>query len=95
MRRAARVDGNHTEILCGLNRIPGVTARSLAAVGDGMPDIIVGYLARNFLFEVKDPAQPPSKRKLTKRQEMFHHWWAGDVRVIETLDEALEAMRVR
>ena len=95
MRRAAKVDGNHRAILCGLNRCPHVTARSLAAVGDGMPDIIAGYLGRNYLFEIKDPAQPPSKRKLTPRQEMFHRWWAGDVRTVETLDECLEIMRVK
>jgi hypothetical protein len=88
MRQAARLDGNHSEIVRALLS-SGCTVQSLAALGDGVPDLLVGVAGRNLLLEVKDPAQPPSKRRLTPDQKEWHDLWRGTAHVVETVDQAL------
>jgi hypothetical protein len=63
MRRAAKVDANQTEIVQALRQI-GAVVQSLAAVGNGCPDLLVGYRNRLFLLELKDGNKPPSAQKL-------------------------------
>ena len=93
VRRAAKIDDNQPAIVAALRQIPGVTVRSLAHVGEGMPDLIVGFRQRNFLFEVKDPDKPPSKRKLTPDQEKFFEGWRGQCHVVETVFEIVEVIK--
>jgi hypothetical protein len=88
MRRAARTDGNHTEVVGALKNI-GASVQSLAALGDGCPDLLVGYRGRNFLIEVKDGAKSPSARKLTDDQEIWHDSWRGAVSVASSVEEAI------
>lgn len=57
-----------------------------------MPDIVVGKSGRNYLFEVKDPAQVPSKRKLTVLEQEFFDVWRGQVHKIESAEDALRVM---
>ena len=64
--------------------------RSLAAVGDGCPDVLCGYHGRNVLLEVKDGRKAPSARKLTPAEQEFHASWRGEVHVVTTIDEALQ-----
>ena len=71
MRRAAKVDGNHSEIVAEFRRL-GASVQSLAAVGKGVPDLLVGYQARNILVEVKMP-----KGKLTPDQQAWFSAWLG------------------
>lgn len=53
-------------------------------------DLLVGYRGRTFILEVKDPAQPPSKRQLTVGEEQFQAQWRGSpYHVVHTVDEAL------
>lgn len=101
MRRAARVDANQGDIVDALRGV-GCSVTSLAAVGQGVPDLLVGWLDPRTgdrelaLFEVKDGAKPPSKRKLTDRQVDWHAEWRGrPVVVVETVEQALEAVGVR
>ncbi len=92
-RRAARRDGNHARIVAELRKLLGEwSVFDLASVGDGMADIIVGDGRRNWLFEIKDPAQPPSGRVLTPAEARFHAEWPGQVAVIESADDALRVM---
>ena len=42
MRRAARIDRNQPEIVKALRQV-GAHVTSLAAVGDGVPDLLVGF----------------------------------------------------
>lgn len=76
MRRHAKVDANHAEIVRAL-RQAGATVQSLAEIGDGCPDLLVGASGRTLLIEVKDSAQPPSKRQLTDDQMRWHGAWRG------------------
>ncbi len=87
MKQAARIDANQPDIVKHLRAI-GCSVQSLAAVGHGVPDLLVGRRAICVLIEVKDPAQAPSKRKLTTDQVEWHKLWKGQVGVAHTPAEA-------
>jgi hypothetical protein len=91
MRRAAKVDANQAEIVSGLRKI-GATVTSTASVGNGFPDLCVGWRSMTFLLEIKDSNKPPSKRKLTADEADWHAAWRGHVAVVETLAQAIEAI---
>ncbi|KWN80844.1 hypothetical protein WM24_23700 [Burkholderia ubonensis] len=89
MRRAARVDDNQAEIVVGLRKI-GASVTPIHQVGNGCPDLAVGYRGRTVLFELKDPKQPLSKRKLTDDEAIWFGSWRGEAYVIETIEQAIE-----
>lgn len=91
MRRAAKVDANQA-LIVGALRACGAAVQSLAAVGKGCPDLLVGFKGRNLLMEVKDGRKPPSDRKLTPDQIEWHTAWAGQVVVVENVEQALAAL---
>jgi Holliday junction resolvase len=92
-RRAARVDRNHAEIVAGLRQM-GCSVLSLAAVGDGCPDILCGWRGVNLLLELKDGSKSPSRRELTADELEFLTHWNGTAVVVKTLQEAIEMMQV-
>ena len=88
MRRAAKVDGNQGVIAsCFIDA--GCSFQSLAEVGRGCPDAVVGVAGWNVLVEIKDPAQPACKRRFTPDQKRWHSAWRGRAHVVETVDQAL------
>ncbi len=89
MRRAARVDGNHSAIVKALRDI-GASVADTSAVGDGFPDLVVGFRGRNFVVEVKDGKKPPSARKLTEAQEAFLMGWRGHWACVMSEADAIE-----
>ena len=91
MRRAAKVDANHGEIVDALRKI-GASVQPLHAVGQGCPDILVGWRGMNTVLEIKDGKKPPSARKLTEDQVKWHAEWRGQVTVVETVEQAIEAI---
>jgi isopropylmalate/homocitrate/citramalate synthase len=79
------VDENQLEIVHALEAI------GCDVLEVGWPvDLLVGYRARNFLIEVKDPNKVPSARKLTDEQDEFFKQWRGQVRKVETAEEAIQ-----
>ncbi len=82
MRRAAKIDANQTDIVEALRAI-GCTVQSLAAVGHGCPDILVGYRGQNLVFEVK-----VGKAKLRSKQELWRKFWRGQVDTIRSFEDA-------
>lgn len=88
MRRIARVDGNQADIVSALRKI-GASVSPTHTIGGGFPDLVVGFRRRSVLFEVKDPKQPPSKRKLTDDEAIWFGNWKGEAYVIETAEEAI------
>lgn len=89
MRRAAKIDRNQPEIVAALRKV-GATVVSLAAVGDGVPDLLVGFRRQTFMLEVKDGQQPPSARQLTPDQIKWHvEWIGGPCTVVSNVGEAL------
>lgn len=94
MRRAARVDGNHSEIVAGLRKI-GARVVDLSKVGEGVPDILAGMAGRWVLIEIKDPSQPANKRKLNAAQVRFHAEHSDlPLAVVLTVEDAIRAVRL-
>lgn len=91
MKRAAKVDGNQKAIVAALRKA-GCSVQSLASVGRGVPDLLVGCAGRNFLLELKDSSKPPSARKLTGDQQTWHDDWRGHVVIVETVADALRVV---
>ena len=97
MRRAAKIDANQPEIVKAL-RDAGCGVVSLAAMGDGVLDLLVHepfYPWRTVLMEVKDGSKPPSARKLTPAQQKFWAEWKGPKYLVNTIDEALAAVGIQ
>ena len=91
MRRAAQVDANQREVVAAL-RGAGASVQLLHAVGEGCPDLLVGYKGLNMLLEVKDGSKPPSAQKLTPQQEEWHRDWRGHRVVVNSPEAALTAI---
>jgi hypothetical protein len=91
--RAARRDGNEREVIEALERC-GWLVQPLSA--PGVPDLLVcSPLGELQLIEVKDSAQPPSKRRLTPEQAAWHQRWmvqGAPVHVVKSATEALQAI---
>ncbi len=78
-------DENEPEIIAALEAI-GCTVWPLHTP----VDLLVGRGAVNILMEVKNPAKPKSSRKKTKLQKEFFASWNGQVRIVETAEEAIK-----
>ena len=89
-----KTDANQPAIVESLRQIPGVKVLILSEVGKGCPDICVGYKARNYLFEIKDPEQPKANKELKPDQKAFFEMWTGQVQKIESLSEILKAIGI-
>lgn len=84
----AKIDANHHVVVNALRSV-GATVQSLAAVGKGVPDLLVGWQGQNYLMEIKDGSKSPSERKLTDDQVKWHGDWKGRVYVVNNEDDAL------
>lgn len=91
MPYARKVDANHTAIVRALKAV-GASVQSLAMVGNGCPDLLVGFRGQNFALEVKDGEKSPSRRVLTPDEEDWHSEWRGSVVTVHTVDEALRTI---
>lgn len=86
--RHRKRDGNHAELVSQLLGV-GYSVLDTADLGHGAPDLIVGTAGFNLLLEVKNPEQPPSKRKLTPDEQDFRDSWRGQYAVVETLEDVV------
>jgi hypothetical protein len=91
MRRIAAVDVNQSDIVAALRKV-GASVQPLHAVGAGVPDLLIGFRGGNLLIECKDGAKKPSDRKLTPAQVEWHEKWRGQVCVVSSVAEALDAL---
>ena len=92
MRRANRVDYNQSVIVESLRKA-GAYVR-IVTMGDGVPDLLVGYKGFTLLLEVKDGDKPPSQRKLTTaEQKFFDEWTGGLLAVVESVEDALAILK--
>jgi hypothetical protein len=95
MRRAAKIDDNQTQIMVALRQL-GFTVQSLATVGNGCPDLLVGRNDKNILLEVKDGRKSPCQRLLNPAQQKWHQHWKGQVKVVcderQAIDTCLAAV---
>jgi hypothetical protein len=86
VRRRAKVDGNHAEIMAALAKA-GIAAKSLASMGRGWPDAVAAV--RNYMcfIEFKVPGG-----ELNQAQQDFRETWPGDVHVVYSGEEAVLAV---
>lgn len=94
MRVAAKIDANQEQVVLALRAV-GASVQTLAAVGKGVPDLLVGYQGKTLLLEVKDGRKPPSARRLTEDQLKWHGAWrGGPLAVVDGPDAALRMLGV-
>lgn len=91
MRRAAKVDANQAEVVVALQKA-GASVTSLAAVGGGVPDLLVSWGGRWYVLEVKDGARPPSRRRVRANQAAWHDQQRAEVHVVLSPEDALRAL---
>jgi len=92
--RAARIDANHEQVVSAL-RAAGASVQSLAGVGQGVPDLLVGFQGKTLLMEIKDGRKTPSERRLTDAQLKWHGGWrGGPLAVVDGVDAALRTLGV-
>jgi Holliday junction resolvase len=88
MRRAAKVDLNHREIVEALLDV-GASVLSIAQIGNDAPDIIAGFRGVDIMMEIKRDA----KAKLRPGQLLFATSWRGKPVVrVNSVDDALRAI---
>jgi hypothetical protein len=89
MRRAAKVDRNHTEVIRAL-RAAGCTVFDASRVGGGFPDALVSTPSGSLiLMEIKDGSLSPSRRRLTDAEAAFFRLFAGHCVIAESAEQAL------
>lgn len=80
-RIAAKRDQNETEIVLAL-QYAGATVVRLSQ--KGVPDLLIGFNGRNYLFEVKTPKGSPTPDQVT-----FFETWEGNVHIVRNTEDAL------
>lgn len=92
--RQGRKDANHAEIVAAL-RSAGATVFELHKVGDGCPDLAVGFGDVNHLIEIKVPVgkKSPKAAPLTKAQRIsFAEWRGRKIAIVTNITEALQVI---
>ncbi len=103
-RGPAKVDANQAAIRDVLRRA-GRSVASTASIGNGFPDLAIGYAGQccphdctgplhlrnkvGLLIEVKDGELAPSRQRLTPDEAAFHAQWRGPLVVVKTMADAL------
>lgn len=87
MRKRGKVDAVQKEIVEACKKI-GASVISLAPIGEGCPDLLVGFRGKNFLFECKTT----QKATLTTDQEILHKTFQGKIFVVHSIIEVLNIL---
>ena len=82
-RKYGKPDRNQADIVAALRQI-GAGVEIISGLGEGVPDLLVGWQRRNILLEIKMPGE-----KLTSAEEKFRAAWPGEYRVVETVAQAI------
>lgn len=88
-----RCDANQAKVIRELKQ-SGCSVVSISSLGGGVGDVLIGLGGFNYLAEIKDPMQIPSKRRLTPDEKQFHATWAGQICIIETAQEFMQKVQV-
>ena len=81
MRRAARVDSNHIEIVKAFRKL-GCSVLSLASLGKGVPDLLVAVHGITWLVEIK-----AGKGKENALQTAWGASWQGSRALVRDTDD--------
>ena len=88
MRRNAKVDANHPEIVAAFRKL-GASVLSLANLGRGVPDLLIAWCGVTMLVEVKAP-----KGKETEDQLRFFEDWQGQIFIVRDTEGVLTVVRL-
>ena len=92
MKYGAKKDANHSEIVDAL-KTHGASVIDMSHVGQGFPDLIVGFSGQTLLMEIKNPKTAYGKRGLNKNQTRWReNWIGGPYAVVSSVDGALAAI---
>ncbi len=80
-----RVYFNQNQIVKELREY-GMSVSHTHIIGKGFPDIVVGYLGKNYLFEVKNNR----KKKITEKESVWLDNWQGQVNIIQTAEQGIK-----
>lgn len=72
--------------ICEVLRGFGASVVSLAAVGNGCPDIAIAYRGRTYLCEIKNGDR---KWTMTPQQVRFHAEWKDQILVMDSVEMAI------
>ena len=90
--RAKKIDANQNEVVKKIRSIPNVSVAITSALGNGFPDLVIGYKGLNYLIELKDGNKTPSQRKLTPDEEKFREQWNGNYHVCNSYQEIIKVI---
>jgi Holliday junction resolvase len=88
----AKIDANQPKIVAALRKA-GAFVQSLATIGKGCPDIMVGYKGAWYLMEIKDGDKEISQRKL-KPDEMDWILKASRIAPVHLVETEAQALAV-
>lgn len=80
-----RTDTNQAEIIKALRKM-GASVVDIHEVGNGCPDIAVGFRGRDYLVEIKNE----QRYTLTKDQIKFHKSWNGSITILHSIEHAVQ-----
>ena len=90
MTYAKRVDLNHQEVVKTLRSL-GASVFDASRMGQGFPDLVVGYKQQTVLVEIKSSEQ----KRFTNAQLKFMAEWKGSAVVrINDIDGAIRLIKV-
>lgn len=93
MRRRPKLDSNQQAVVAALEAA-GCVVQSLAALGGGVPDLLVSKHGQTILVEVKDGAKSASRRALTQEQLNWFDRWERlggcPIHIVLDIDAALD-----
>ena len=86
----SRADHNQKKIIEMLRQV-GASVQPLTNVGGGCPDLMVGFMGKNHLMEIKNVE---GRNRMTAHQIIWHDRWRGSVAVVETWQDAYNQIGV-
>jgi len=87
-RLHGRLDYDHVAIVLALREV-GASVQSLADVGRGCPDLLVGWHGTNILMEIKSQGG-----HLTPAEKDWHANWKVYVQVVHSVGDALRVLGI-
>lgn len=88
MRRRARKDDNHREIVEAFQKI-GCLVLDMSHAGGGWPDLIVNDHATLRMVEIKNPKTSYGRRGLNALQQKFAGDSAAQMAIVRTVDDVI------
>lgn len=91
-RRPAKIDLNQPGIVLVLRQV-GASIIDTSDIGNGFPDLVVGFRGKNYLLEIKNQETHYGRKGLNPNQQEWCDTWHGNAPiVVYTANDALRAI---